>query len=150
VRADDEKRVLLPLDLGDECGGGAAAHDLARRRSHRDIVASSSKRTRGGVALQVFVEVVRYVGASSGHDRRGDVVRGEKRQFAVHENRCLPCRLAALFGTVDTHQDATEHRASLGVRRFSDGVHRVVSIPSRSLKACRSRSARPSARRPIY
>jgi hypothetical protein len=83
---------------------------------------------RGGVALQVFIEVGRDAGAGSA-DRRGDVVGREKCQLAVDENRCLPCRLAALFGTVDTNQDATEHGAALGVRRFGDGVHGVISIP---------------------
>ena len=59
VRADDEQRVLLPLDLGDERVGGTAAHDLARRRSRRGFLAGTSERVRGRVALEVFVVVVR-------------------------------------------------------------------------------------------
>ena len=49
--------------------------------------------------------VVRDTDAGSA-DRRGDVVGGEERQLAVDQNRCLPCRLAALIGAVDPDQDA--------------------------------------------
>ena len=137
VRAEDEQRVLLPFDLGDERSGGAAAHDLARWRSRPDLVASAPERPRGGLALEVFVHVGGDVGAGSA-DRRGDVVRREQRQFAVDENRRLACRLAALFGPVDSDQDATEHRASRCVRGFGAGVHGVAPF-----LRCTSRLAVP-------